>query len=68
LNEVECQVCNRLEISTGMAGKKLEEGAAPDRRFVAFVVALMIRNFVRVLAIRPLSEKQYIGCYGEGRM
>jgi hypothetical protein len=27
-----------------------------------------VRNFSAVLAVRPLSERQYIAAYGEGRM
>ena len=30
--------------------------------------AKRVRNFVRVLAVRPYSEERYIAAFGEGRM
>lgn len=30
--------------------------------------AAMVRSFLRVIAVRPLTGKQYLAAYGEGRM
>lgn len=57
-----------IEIRTGMAGTAKEvrhykgSEATARRRVVA------VPNYVRVLAVVPLSETQWLNAYGEGRL
>jgi hypothetical protein len=60
-----------LRIEVNPTGNRVEQRTVhfkTSSEAVARSRAKRVRDFWKVLAVRPLTEKQYIDAYGEGRM
>lgn len=56
------------EVRTGMVGTREDPRHYKGNEMTARRRAKSVPNFVRVLAVRPLTEAQYVRAYGDGRM
>lgn len=57
-----------VEVLNGMSGRKRIEKHYKGCESTCRRRATMNRGFLNVIAVRPLTEAQYIAAYGEGRM